>query len=63
MAAQTVADSQGEGAEKEKGAWRKKIPGFPQISLNNLQSILAIAVVLFLFVNSLRLLSIASKDN
>ena len=63
MAAQTVSDTQGEGAEKEKGAWRKKIPGFPQISLNNLQSILAIVVVLFLFVNSLRLLSIASKDN
>ena len=63
MAAQTVADAQGDGAEKEKGSWRKKIPGFPQISLSNVQSILAIVVVLFLFVNSLRLLSIASKDN
>ena len=63
MAAQTVADEQADGSEKEKGSWRKKVPGFPQISLNNLQSILAIIVVLFLFVNSLRLLSIASKDN
>ena len=63
MTAQTVADRQGDSAEKEKGSWLKRIPGFPQIQLSKVQSILAIAAVLFLFVNSLRLLSIASKDN
>lgn len=67
IAAQTVADEtvgadeENSETEKEKGSWRKKVPGFPQISLNNVQSIIAIVVVLFLFINSLRLLSIASE--
>ena len=65
MAAQTVSEPSAEGADsgdKEKGSWREKVPGFPQISLNNVQSIVAIVVILFLFVNSLRLLSVASQD-
>lgn len=45
----------------EKGGWLKKIPGFPNISLSNLQSIVAMIIVLFLFVNALRLLVIASE--
>ena len=57
MAAQTVAD---ETAEKEK--WWKKVPGFPQITLSTVQSIAAIVLILFLFVNSLRLLSVASEN-
>ena len=58
MAAQTVADAD-ETADKEK--WWKKVPGFPQITLSSVQSIAAIVLILFLFVNSLRLLSVASE--
>ncbi len=45
----------------EKTSWINKIPGFPDISISNLQSIIAMVIVLFLFINSLRLLYIASE--